>query len=73
MMDNIKPISRLATFLAIFLPDFKLENAVSENSDRLVLWPGAGCLFKAENLARRKNFRWPGSRFPRGCPCPAWY
>ncbi len=53
--------SRLGAFLGIFLPEFKQEKREfnKENADRLI-----GCLvgvldalFKAENLARRKNFR----------------
>jgi ATP-dependent Clp protease ATP-binding subunit ClpC len=59
---------RLAAFLAVFLPGFKQEKREfnKENAERLI-----GCLvgvldalFKAENLARRKNLRLaPGKTF----------
>ena len=59
---------RLGAFLAIFLPEFRLEKREfnKENADQLI-----GCLigvldalFKAENLARRKNLRLaPGKTF----------
>jgi len=52
---------RLGTFLAVFLPDFKLEKREfsKENADRLVLFLAVvlDALFKGENLARRKNFQ----------------
>ncbi|HEX7502460.1 MAG TPA: AAA family ATPase, partial [Acidobacteriota bacterium] len=69
MMDpTFGQYARLGTFLAIFLPDFRLEKREfnKENADRLVLFLAVAldALFKAENLARRKNFQLaPGKTF----------
>jgi ATP-dependent Clp protease ATP-binding subunit ClpC len=69
MMDpNFSQYSRMGMFLAIFLPDFKLEKRDfnKENADRLLLYLAVvlDALFKAENLARRKNFQLaPGKTF----------
>lgn len=59
---------RLGTFLTLFLPDFKAEKREfnRENADRLIqgLVRVLDALFKAENLARRKNLRLaPGRSF----------
>ena len=59
---------RLGTFLALLLPDFKAEKREfnKENADRLIqgLVRVLDALFKAENLARRKNLRLaPGRTF----------
>ncbi|MCU0236207.1 MAG: ATP-dependent Clp protease ATP-binding subunit [Acidobacteria bacterium] len=59
---------RLGAFLAIFLPEFQLEKREfnKENADRLIacLVGVLDALFKAENLARRKNLRLaPGKTF----------
>jgi ATP-dependent Clp protease ATP-binding subunit ClpC len=69
MMDsNFGQFPRLGVFLAIFLPDFKLEKREfnKENADRLLSFLAVvlDALFKAENLARRKNFQLaPGKTF----------
>ncbi len=65
---------RLGTFLAVFLPDFKAEKRefTRENADRLIhgLVSVLDALFKAENLARRKNLRLAPGRtfFPNALP-----
>ncbi len=65
---------RLGSFLALFLPDFKAEKREfnQENADRLIqgLVRVLDALFKAENLARRKNLRLaPGKTFfPNALP-----
>ena len=56
----------MGTFLAIFLPDFKFEKHEfnKENSDRLIFYIVhiLDALFKAENLARKKNFQLPAGK-----------
>ncbi len=65
---------RLGAFLALFLPDFKAEKREfnRENADGLIqgLVRVLDALFKAENLARRKNLRLPPGRtfFPDTLP-----
>ena len=68
MDPHFSQYPRMGMFLAIFLPDFKLEKREfnKENADRLILYLVGvlDALFKAENLARRKNFQLaPGKTF----------
>jgi ATP-dependent Clp protease ATP-binding subunit ClpC len=68
MDPNFGQYPRLGTFLAIFLPDLKLEKREfnKETADRLLFFLAVvlDALFKAENLARRKNFQLaPGKSF----------
>ncbi len=55
--------SRMGMFLAGFQPDFKLDKCEfnKDNADRLIVFlvSTLDALFKAENLARRKNFQLP--------------
>src|SRR5512136_609421 len=66
MDTQLGQYSRMGLFLAIFMPDFKLDKCEfsKENADRLIdgLIRVLDALFKAENLSRRKNFRLPGGR-----------
>lgn len=67
MMDPLFPqFARMDLFLSIFLPDFKFEKREfnKENSDRLIFYivHVLDALFKAENLARKKNFQLPAGK-----------
>ena len=63
MDPNFGQYPRMGMFLGIFLPEFKLDKREfsKENADRLIghLAHVLDALFKAENLARRKNFQLP--------------
>ena len=66
MDPHFSQYSRMGAFLAVFLPDFKPERCefTKENADRLIehlIWI-LDALFKAENLARRKNFQLPAGK-----------
>jgi ATP-dependent Clp protease ATP-binding subunit ClpC len=68
MDPNFGQYPRLGAFLSVFLPDFRLEKREfnRENAERLLFILGIvlDALFKAENLARRKNFQLaPGKSF----------
>ncbi len=66
MDPHLGHYSRMGMFLSIFVPDVKLERweFSKENTDRLIacLVSVLDALFKAENLARRKNFQLPPAR-----------
>lgn len=67
MMDpHFGQFGRMGLFLSIFLPDFKFEKSEfnKENSDRLIFFIVSvlDALFKAENLARKKNFQLPAGK-----------
>lgn len=57
---------RMGLFLSIFLPDFKFDKREfnKENSERLIFFIVSvlDALFKAENLARKKNFQLPAGK-----------
>jgi hypothetical protein len=57
---------RMSQFLAIYFPDFKFEKREfnKENADLLLLYIiyTLDSLFKAENLARKKNFQLPAGK-----------
>ena len=66
MDPHFGQFGRMGMFLAIFLPDFKFEKREfnKENSDRLIFYVIhiLDALFKAENLARKKNFQLPAGK-----------
>jgi ATP-dependent Clp protease ATP-binding subunit ClpC len=66
MDPHFGQFGRMGLFLSIFLPDFKFEKREfnKENSDRLIFYIVSvlDALFKAENLARKKNFQLPAGK-----------
>jgi ATP-dependent Clp protease ATP-binding subunit ClpC len=67
MMDpHFSQYGRMSSFLSFFVPDFKFEKREfnKENSDYLIfsLIRVLDALFKAENLARKKNFQHPAGK-----------
>ncbi len=66
MDPHFGQFGRMGLFLSIFLPDFKFEKREfnKENSDQLIYYIVSvlDALFKAENLARKKNLQLPAEK-----------